>query len=628
MNSRDLLTLNMTTQGGRQIESDLAAIKSSMADLKLENDKLRTSIAQKKGEIGKVRNEIRSYDKELSKHEKTVSKAAETDKKLQARMSDLETAGKTGSKEWENLDRQINENISRMTEAQGEIARLSQARSKSSEQLSGLRAGEKAQREQIVENNRALGEQRKAYEKVSSTIRITDMSYNQLSRRAAELRTQLNNTSKSLHPDEWNNLNKQLKQVEQQQDRVRSGTEKVKGKFDDLGNTVKKTLTLMLAYQALRFFTDLIGKAAEWVKAAPEVAAKTEGINRAFTKLNSPNLLKTLRTETKGLINDMLLMQSAVKADRFGIPINNLAKYLKFAQQRAQETGESIDYLTESIINGIGRKSPLILDNLGISAARLKAEMKGGASIVQATTKIVNEELAKQGDLALTTADKATQASVKWENAQVALGKRMTWISDLWSKVSGDMADKIGELAGDTRTANEAYTDQLKKVADLKVNIDPLITRYEKLSKTVKLNYNQTGELTSEQRDLRDVTGQIAAAIPSAVTALDSYGRAMRINTNTARNYIKVQTALLQYYNKEAIVSFTTQSKEAAMKIKELSDMIKVANSHKDTQWGKDMLNSDRYRQLQIDLNSWVEQYNLANESIKQLNGSNLIVNS
>lgn len=401
-------------------------------------------------------------------------------------------------------------------------------------------------RTQIQANNETIKQAGYVQEYLTRNMKISDMTANQLSRRAEYLTGKLNNTSKALNPGEWNKYNNELTEVKKRQEEVAVGGEKVKGRFDSIANTIKKVIPLMVAYSALRIFQNLISGAVDWLKKAPEVAAKAEGITRAFTKLNSTSLLTSLRKETKGLISDLVLMQSSVKADRFGIPINNLGKYLKFAQQRAQETGQSVDYLTESIINGLGRKSPLILDNLGISAARLKAEMKKGLDFTQATTKIVEEELKKQGDLSLTSADKATQASVKWENAQLKVGNRLKWLSDKWNEFSGNVADNVANLAGDTRSLTEKYDDQIKKVADLEVNTVRLMPRYEELSKKAKLN-------KGEHDELNGILQQVAKTMPIAVTEWDKYGNAVAISTEKVYSFIRAEEIRLKLMYEDKI---------------------------------------------------------------------------
>lgn len=632
LKSKDIVHLNLSTTGASQVGADLLKIKNSINDLEYEAKKIEQAIRDQKSTIAATRKEISGYNSDISKQQGIADKNAEAAAKWQTKMTDLENAGKSGGAEWTRYNEKMNANLATMQDAQAKVTELKQARDRSTASLADERKALGHMQNNLKDNTNALAQNKNAYIATAKQMKITEMSANQLRAKASELRRELDNTSKALDPVKWNKLNKELIDVEKQQDKVTAGGNKVKSMFDNLGVTVSKTLSLMVAYKALQFFQDLIGKAADWIKAAPEVAAKTEGISKAFGKLNNRNLLSTLRTETKGLISDMLLMQSSVKADRFGIPINNLAKYLKFAQQRAQETGESIDYLTESIINGIGRKSPLILDNLGISAARLKAEMAGGASIAQATTKIVEEELKKQGNLTLTTADKAQQASVKWENAQVKLGKSMTWLSNIWSDLSGRFADSLSKMIGDTRTANQVLDDHMAKMTNLRVNVSPLIDKYEDMSKKVKLTYGNNKELTKEQQNLVDVIKQIITVIPSAAGNLDQYGRVISLNTTRAREYIKVQKVMLQAMYKSAI-------QESAVALVEWDKILNELNKKKaeggetvvdvstnSMSWGtKDRFrkfNDDDWAKLNADIEEASTKRQDALERYKALNGN------
>lgn len=164
-------------------------------------------------------------------------------------------------------------------------------------------------------------------------------------------------------------------------------------------------------------------------KEAVNLAAKGEGIRRAFAALNKADLLDNLRAATRNTVADIDLMAAAVKANNFKIPLEDLARYFKFAQQRARETGESVDYLVESIVLGIGRKSPLILDNLGISAVELRSKLKGIGTesatvgqISKAVGQIIDEELSKQGVLLDTTADKIARLDAGWKNIKETIG--------------------------------------------------------------------------------------------------------------------------------------------------------------------------------------------------------------
>ena len=91
----------------------------------------------------------------------------------------------------------------------------------------------------------------------------------------------------------------------------------------------------------------------------------------AFERLNQPGLLDRLKEATHGTVSEVELMKQAIKFENFKLPLEDLATYLAFAQQKAKDTGESVDYMVNSITTGLGRQSKQILDNLGISAAEL-----------------------------------------------------------------------------------------------------------------------------------------------------------------------------------------------------------------------------------------------------------------
>ena len=139
--------------------------------------------------------------------------------------------------------------------------------------------------------------------------------------------------------------------------------------------------------------------------------------------------LDRLRSATNGLVSDVTLMQKTTQAANFGIPVEKLATLFEFAQRRAAETGESVDYLVNSIVVGLGRKSIKIIDNLGISATALKAEMGGVAvatadiaDVTAAVSRIAERSLDDMGDVTVTAADKVEQLKIKWENLKTSVG--------------------------------------------------------------------------------------------------------------------------------------------------------------------------------------------------------------
>lgn len=163
------------------------------------------------------------------------------------------------------------------------------------------------------------------------------------------------------------------------------------------------------------------------------IAGKMEGIKKGFDQIGNESLLEGLRKATKNTVSDMNLMARAVQASNFQIPLKDLASLFEFASARAVQTGQSVDYLVDSIILGIGRKSPLILDNLGISAVRLREVLKGAgtevstvADIAAAVGKIATEELSKMGGMAETAGVKMQQLTAATDNLKASWGKFVT----------------------------------------------------------------------------------------------------------------------------------------------------------------------------------------------------------
>ena len=81
--------------------------------------------------------------------------------------------------------------------------------------------------------------------------------------------------------------------------------------------------------------------------------------------------------------------------------------------------------MVDSIVTGLGRKSLMILDNLGLSASEVKDKMAETGDMTKAVGEIIRQQMQKAGDYVETAADRATQANVELENAMLELGQAM-----------------------------------------------------------------------------------------------------------------------------------------------------------------------------------------------------------
>jgi hypothetical protein len=163
----------------------------------------------------------------------------------------------------------------------------------------------------------------------------------------------------------------------------------------------------------------------QFVSESVELAAQAEGVKRAFERINDPELLDDLRKATKGTLNDLELMKAAVKARNFNIPLKELGGLLAFAQQRAGETGESIEYMTESIVTGIARKSLPILDNLGFSATEVREEFNRTGDMAEAVGNIIQRQMGDASYETLTLSEQIAQQRAEIENLKMEVGEQL-----------------------------------------------------------------------------------------------------------------------------------------------------------------------------------------------------------
>ena len=255
----------------------------------------------------------------------------------------------------------------------------------------------------------------------------------------------------------YNNLTEQQRQsdfgkamaqsLSQLQDRIKE----TKDELYSLGDTVKNSsglfgeggLTGMLQVAGGNLLSKgismLAGDLTDTIQKSIELARQGEGVRLAFERLNQPGLLDNLKEATHGTVSEIELMKQAIKFENFKLPLEDLAIYLQFAQQKAKDTGESIDFLVTSIVNGLGRQSKQILDNLGISASELTKRMNEGADMTKAVADIIKEQMSEAGEYVETAADRAARAAADAQNELMNLGNAAMpvaeSVTEMWNTI-------------------------------------------------------------------------------------------------------------------------------------------------------------------------------------------------
>lgn len=331
----------------------------------------------------------------IRKFSKEIDNLGERNKSLQRQMESLELAGKKNTDSWKQRREEYGRNAT-------QIRNLKQ---------------------QIAAETKALD--------------LNALTMVQLRQQARSLQRQLDNTSKTINPEDWKKLSSRLSDVRERMGELSDASKSLVEKY-----TNPQTMSFFRGELFIRF-AELGGKALKKVKefAAEGIrmAETADGVIHAFEKIGTEDYLQTLRDATKGTVSDIELMKAAVKAKDFRIPLEDLGKYLSFAQLKAQQTGQSLDYMVDSIVTGLGRQSPQILDNLGLSAAEIKEQTKETGDFMKGVATIVEKNLAAAGETYISAADRAAQRTVDLENAQLSLGKALVPIKEEFTDIYGQI---------------------------------------------------------------------------------------------------------------------------------------------------------------------------------------------
>ena len=323
-----------------------------------------------------------------------------------------------------------NENKQRLQQ----MIKLEASGKKETDQYKKLSASYRETGKQIKELSSRIQEQ-------TRSLDTNAMTMSQLRNQSKSLQKELDNVSKALNPNLYAELEKRLQDVHGRMEDLKVSARGVKEIFvnDSTLSYMAGNLITRGAELVGSFLKKLTSSISETIDKSVELAEAADGITHAFEKIGTADYLQELRTATKNTVSDIELMKAAVKAKDFRIPLEDLGKYLSFAQLKAQQTGQELDYMVDSIVTGLGRQSPQILDNLGLSAAEISEKTKETGDFMKGVAKIVEKNLAQAGETYISAADRATQRTVDLQNAQLALGKALVPIKEEFSDIYGQI---------------------------------------------------------------------------------------------------------------------------------------------------------------------------------------------
>lgn len=362
-------------------------------------------------------------------------------------------------------------------------------------------------------------------------------------------------------------------------------------------NSLSGTFGKLYAAGQAVFGAAVVRQVASMTLEMAKLAGNAEGIERAFQRAfpDSVGILNRMREATKGTVDDVVLMQRTLQATNLGVAVEQLPTLFEFAATRAQQTGESVDYLVDSIVRGIGRKSPLILDNLGLSATRLKEKFDGAAlasqsvaDVTRAVAEIAGEEMQKMGGFIETSATRVDQLNTAWTKLKTNLASRIDS-----SGIINFFRDAFNGAAEFLRTEKEIYDQTVKQRASTEVaslkehqlsqdrvkNQEDLINKIQdeireryKLIEAGRVEYEILKEKFQQHNDTGNATGkQVNDAIEMRKQIMEQ-GKNLKANVDFYKETIR----LLKAYQTELTTINEEEGRSSSGIIERKKEQIKL----------------------------------------------------
>lgn len=437
MNTKDTAVLETKVGGASQTLQDIEAIRDKVRDLKQSTLELNAAKAQQDAQIQKNKATLNAYEKQLADANRTVAKASEKNIELGQKLSDLENKNQKGSDQWNRLSAAINENNAKIAEAESVIKDVTVKHNEllavQKEEI-GTRNG---LNKQIRENNLKVKEQVAEMNRLNGTLDITEMSYNQLSAKAMQLRRELNNTSKAADPEQWNRLDKELGDVERQMEKVRAGSKQTSNEMSGLKGVVSKVSLAIkgfIIYEALRYLKDLVVAVFNVRKEFAKYGVTLQNALQSHLKsVIAMKMLKDLALETTFEFDQ--LTESYIKMVNRGI-IPSKNEIIKLGDL-AESQGKSMDQLVEGLLDAQTGEFER-LKEFGIRASKegdkVKFSFRGITTEVQFTDKAIKDYIISLGNL------EGVQGTMKVQMSE--LTGLSSNLSDEWKQ----LLNSLGEL--------------------------------------------------------------------------------------------------------------------------------------------------------------------------------------
>jgi hypothetical protein len=274
--------------------------------------------------------------------------------------------------------------------------------------------------------------------------------------------------------------------------------------------------------------------------------------------------IEKLRKQTKGMVDDATLAKNANLARVMNINQEEFGRLANMARAAAKATGESVDFMLESIVKGTARGSKLLLDNLGILI-----------DVRRANQKYVNQLNEENKTRKITIRDLTDEQKKRAFKLEVLENERL--LTDAVALAGANSSDVYDQAEASMRNLSLTFGDVLAPAVEANVKwIKSLVEWYIKF-----MDLADQSPLEQRQMQIRELTAQREGMV-DAVQARVYQSRTRRpglaaaetffnknINSYTAAD----QTAIKAHFKRIRELGETTSSLD--VEIKKLQELAK-----------------------------------------------------
>lgn len=377
-------------------------------------------------------------------------------------------------------------------------------------------------------------------------------------------------------------------------------------RLDKSVSMLNKIATLDLGLTGLQAALSTVQQITQAISDTSQAGAGFERLANSFENLSvsqgttAQSILSAIENVTQGTLSQQTIMQQANNAMLLGVAdtADEFSTLAKIAVDRGRAMGISMEYAFESIVKGVGRLSPLILDNLGIVLDADKTYGDFARSIGKAADDLTDAEKrmallnrlkeevsdfdssgvndnASSWERFSAAVDNATAAIGGFINTSTPLLDTLDGISSLLDSFSGKISDDkstiLRGLQSDLNGAQELLGKFKAQLVDFERNGEPGILEQifgadsigstkaqiefyeraiEQLQNKISAFNAESASLTKDRDDLGIYQKSTALkALESeyskvADTIVNWYAKALNISKDAARDSINSTIAL------------------------------------------------------------------------------------